>query len=69
VNTFILSVEGAGFYRGHNVKINGVQVAHRPYDGSGVDTVELEVAEALGELIREKLGWNEEAPEQEEEDW
>jgi hypothetical protein len=63
VNTFIFQIEDAGWYEGHNVKINGIQVAHRPYDGSLDYDVEREVAEAFGELLREKLGWNKEAPE------
>lgn len=69
MNTFIISVEPAdGFstYGGHNVKINGVQAFHRPYDGSYADAVEVEVATALGELLREKLKLKKEAPPEEE---
>lgn len=68
MNTFIIQVEGAGFYQGHNILINGLQVAHRPYDGSHLDAVEREVAEAFGELLRKEMGLKKEAP-PEEEDW
>jgi hypothetical protein len=44
-------------YSGHNVKIDGVLAYHRPYDGSDPDDVIKEAAGALGELLREKLGY------------
>lgn len=69
MNTFVVSVESAGFYQGHNVKINGVQAFHRPYDGKHSGDVEHEVAAALGELLREKLRLNKEAPPEEDDNW
>ena len=69
MNTFVIQVEPASWgtnYDGHNVLINGKQAFHRPYDGSYSDAVEAEVAEALGELLREKLGLKKEAPEEED---
>ena len=65
----IVQVVTAGFYNGHNIKINGQQVAHRPYDGSSYVDVEVEVAEALGELLRKQMGLHKEAPNPEGENW
>lgn len=68
MNTFVVTVTPMGMYQGHAIKINGLQVAHRPYNGARSHDVEREVTAALGALIREKLGWPEEAPEGDE-DW
>lgn len=68
MNTLIIQVDPVSFYGGHNIKINGLQVAHRPYDGSHFDAVEREVAEAFGKLLRKEMGLKKEAP-PEEEDW
>lgn len=57
-----VSVQEEGFLAGHNVFVNGVQVAHRPYDGSDAESVEREVVEALGTLLRQATGWAREAP-------
>jgi hypothetical protein len=53
-------------YDGDDVTIDGVQAYHRPYDGSSNGDVIKEAAGALGELLREKLGYPEKAPEEDE---
>lgn len=57
----VVSVDTNDYYRGYDVSINGVKVAHRPYDGSNAEEVEDEVAEALGVLLRQVTGWPEKA--------
>lgn len=56
MNSFIITVKGAGYYNGYDVFINGQHAYHRPYDGSGEENVTAEASKALGELLREKLG-------------
>jgi hypothetical protein len=68
VNSLIIQVEGAGFYNGYNVLINGKQAYYRPYDGSHGDEVLAEFAETLGAIVRERLGHPEEEPERPD-DW
>jgi hypothetical protein len=53
----VVSIEPNGFYRGWNVHINGLKVAHKPYDGSDAEDVEREVVEAFGGLLRQTTGW------------
>lgn len=59
----VVTVDAGDYYRGFAVSINGVQVAHRPYDGSSAEDVEREVVEALGGLLRRETGWAREAAE------
>lgn len=54
-----ISVDTTDYYRGYTVSINGVPVAHRPYDGSNAEEVEREAVEALGALLRRETGWPE----------
>lgn len=61
----VVTVDAENYYRGYTVAINGVPVAHRPYDGSAAEAVEREVAEALGILLRQVTGWPEKAEEDE----
>ncbi len=57
----VVTVDTTDYYRGYDVAINGVQVAHRPYDGSCAEEVEREVVEALGAVLRRETGWAREA--------
>lgn len=57
-----ITVDTDGYYNGATVSINGVPVAHRPYDGSCAEEVEREAIEALGALLRRETGWPKEAP-------
>ena len=66
MNAIIIEIQSAGWYQGHNIMINGNQVAHRKYDGAHSDVVEMEVAAAFGALLREKTGWPLMAPDDEE---
>lgn len=63
----VLSVSTDNYYQGHEISINGVHVAHRPYDGSDADEVITEVAETFGALLRKATGWQEQR--EEDEDW
>jgi hypothetical protein len=67
VSIFEVKATGDGWneYAGDNVLIDGVQAYYRPYDGSDTQDVIKEAAGALGTLLREKLGYFEEAPEEE----
>jgi hypothetical protein len=69
INVSIFEVEAVDKYSeygGYNVMIDGVQAYHRPYDGSSTEDVVKEAAGALGALLREKLDYFEEAPEEDE---
>lgn len=51
---------------GHIVSLNNEQVAWRPWDGSDEYEVESEIVSVLGALLREKLGLDQTAPEDED---
>lgn len=53
----LLEVEGAGLYNGWNVKLNGVPMYHKPYDGSDDEEAAEEFLTALGALIRREAGY------------
>lgn len=57
----VVTVDTTDYYRGFDVSINGVQVVHRPYDGSDAEEVEREVIEALRAILRRETGWAQEA--------
>jgi hypothetical protein len=62
----LVSIDTRDYHGGYAVSINGVQIAHRPYDGSSAEEVEHEVIEALGELLRRETGWPQRAPEEDD---
>lgn len=51
-------------YCGHDVYLGDYKIGYRAYDGSWSNEVVDEVAEALAEILREKLGWPEDKPEE-----
>ena len=52
-------------YGGCNVYLSGQLIGHRPYDGSDTAEVAAQVVRALSGLLRERLGWKPEAPDDE----
>lgn len=52
----LLEVEGVGLYQGWNLKINGVPMYHKPYDGSDSEAAAEEFLIALGALMRRETG-------------
>lgn len=61
----LITVKSAGEYNGYNVLVGGQQAYYRPYDGKDWDGVMDEACEGLAELLREKLGFPENEPEDE----
>lgn len=64
VTGLVVTIDSENYYRGHQVYLNGVQVAHRPYDGSDPIEVERDVIVAFGSLLRQVTGWTEENEEE-----
>lgn len=64
----LIQVEG-GEYGPHEVSLNGVVVGYRPHDGSCPEEIQEEVLKTFAELLRERLGWPEENPEESENGW
>lgn len=62
-HALLITVTRESEYDGHNVMFGGQQAYFRPYDGCDDDDVIDEACKALGELLREKLGFPEEEPE------
>lgn len=52
----LITVERPG-HLGHVVYLNGQRAYYRPYDGRDHGEVALEAYAALGELLREQLGY------------
>jgi hypothetical protein len=61
--TLQLEVESLGPYGGFDVFLSGIPLGRRKYDGSDGDDVAEEVARELAGLLRERLGWPDEAHE------
>lgn len=67
IQALLVHIESAGWYMGHNVYISGQKAYHRPYDGSGEDDVLSELANTLGSLLRQNLGFKLESSDTDEE--
>lgn len=58
VAPIIITVEDApgGYYQGYQVRLNGVPLWVRPYDGESWNQAAVEVTEALCEVLRAHTG-------------
>lgn len=58
VSPLLITVEDApgGYYQGYAVRLNGVPLWVRPYDGESWDRAAVEVADALCEMLRAHTG-------------
>jgi hypothetical protein len=55
----MIEVEGTGPYTGWDVKLNGVPMYHKPYDGSDAEQAAEQFLEVLGTLVRQESGFPE----------
>lgn len=55
-------------YGGHEVRLGKAVVGFRRYDGTCTEEVEAEVEQTLAAMLRERLGWPETYPDEDDEE-
>ncbi len=58
----VVTAEPVGHYQGWHMQLNGQPIGHMPYDGSNAEEACDKVVTELALLLRERLGWSVEAP-------
>lgn len=60
----IITVDNDPPWHGSEVRIGGVLIGYRPYDGSDVDEILAQVNQTLADMLHERLGWPRENPDE-----
>jgi hypothetical protein len=65
MHALVITVDGEDRdYGGNDVYLGEIKIGHRPYDGSWKEDIAKEAAASLAALLRERLGWPLEAPDE-----